>query len=231
MSVTTSESRVAAVVQHIQTLIHEQGLPVGAALPSEMQLSRELGISRGIVREAYRMLAATGAAELGNGRVPRVGRLTTQPLTDMFRHVLDTRQVTPLHALQFRCAIELQTVSLAALQRSPAQAEALLDTVHEMRECATVGQPLTVSDLHFHGLLAQASANPLFEIMAQTVQTLVEQSILLGMSHYTDEQHRDAFIEIHGRIAAAVYQQQPNHAVQAMQEHYRQAELAVVLSH
>lgn len=224
------ETRVTAVIHHVQELIRQGNLAAGTALPSEGQLSRELGISRGMVREGYRMLAATGAVELGNGRAPRVGGLSAQPVTTMLRHVLDTGQVSPLHVLQFRRAIEVQAVSLAALERSEAEALALLDAVREMRQCAAAGQPLTTPDLKFHALLAQASGNPLFEILTQTVQTLIEQSILSGMAHYTDEHHRDAFIEVHQRIAGAVWQQRPAQAVQAMQEHYEQAELAVMLS-
>lgn len=224
------ETRVTAVIQHVQELIRQGNLAAGTSLPSEGQLSRELGISRGMVREGYRMLAATGAVELGNGRAPRVGGLSAQPVTTMLRHVLDTGQVSPWHVLQFRRAIEVQAVSLAALERKEAEARALLNAVQEMRQCAAAGQPLTAPDLKFHALLAQASGNPLFEILTQTVQTLIEQSILSGMAHYTDEHHRDAFIEVHQRIAGAVWQQQPAQAVQAMQEHYEQAELAVLLS-
>lgn len=230
MKSTTPETRVGTVVQHVQALIHDHGLPPGAALPSEVQLSRELGISRGIVREAYRMLAATGAAELGNGRVPRVGGLGTGPLTSMFRHALDTGQVGPLHVLQFRRAVELQAVSLAALNRTHAQALALLDTVKDMRRYAQEGQDLTVPDLQFHALLAEASGNPLFQVLARTFHSLIEGSMLSGMEHYTDDYHQEAFIEVHQRIAAAVSGQRAGEAVQAMQEHYGQAELAVTLS-
>ncbi|RJF74531.1 FadR family transcriptional regulator [Deinococcus cavernae] len=230
MNAPATENRVITVVQHIQHLIHQHGLSAGAALPSEVQLSKELGISRGIVREAYRMLAATGAVELRNGRVPRVGGLSTQPLTSMFRHVLDTGQVSPLHVLQFRRAVELQAVGLAALNRTHAQGLALLDTVKEMRQGAEEGQSLTAPDLKFHALLAEASGNPLFQVLTQTFSALIEESMLSGMVHYTDEYHQDAFIEVHQRIAAAVWEQQPARAMQAMQEHYQQAELAVMLS-
>ncbi|MDO4245665.1 MAG: FCD domain-containing protein [Deinococcus sp.] len=230
MSTLAPETRVMAVVQHVQNVIQCGNLSAGAPLPSEMQLSRELGISRGMVREGYRTLAATGAVELGNGRVPRVGSLSAQPVANMLRHGLDTRQVSPLHVLHFRQAVEVQAVALAALNRSGAQAQALLDTVQEMRRCALAGQPLTAPDLKFHALLAQASGNPLFEVMTQTVEALIEQSILSGMAHYTDEYHQGAFIEVHQRIAGAVWEQRTAQAVQAMQEHYQQAELAVMLS-
>ncbi|WP_414657199.1 FadR/GntR family transcriptional regulator [Deinococcus sp. VB343] len=97
-----------AVIQHVQNVIQRGNLAAGAALPSEVPLSRDLGISRGMVREGYRTLAATGAVELGNGRVPRVGSLSARPVANMLRHGLDTRQVSPLHVLHFWRAIEVQ---------------------------------------------------------------------------------------------------------------------------
>lgn len=119
MSVLATENRVTTVVQHVQNVIQQGNLPAGAALPSEVPLSRDLGISRGMVREGYRMLAAMGAVELGNGRAPRVGGLCAGPVTTMLRHGLETGQVSPLHVLQFWRAIE----GLAALERTQAPKE------------------------------------------------------------------------------------------------------------
>ena len=56
----TSVTLSSQVKNHILNLIAEQKLTPGMPVPSEIQLIQKLGVSRGIVREAYRSLAARG---------------------------------------------------------------------------------------------------------------------------------------------------------------------------
>jgi DNA-binding FadR family transcriptional regulator len=48
------------VAQHLLDLIAREGLKPGENVPSEVQVCKDLGVSRGSVREAYRTLAALG---------------------------------------------------------------------------------------------------------------------------------------------------------------------------
>ena len=59
----TSVTLSSQVKNHILNLIAEQKLTPGMPVPSEVQLIQKLGVSRGIVREAYRSLAALGILE------------------------------------------------------------------------------------------------------------------------------------------------------------------------
>ncbi|EYB67201.1 hypothetical protein DEIPH_ctg047orf0002 [Deinococcus phoenicis] len=220
---------MSTALRHLQTLIRDQALPAGAPLPSEVQLSRELGISRGSVREAYRALAATGAVEVGNGRVPRVGGLNAAPVTSMLEHVLDTRQVTPQHVLQLRRAIEIQAASLAAMHRSAAQAAALEGTVTGMERSGPGGDAFVTHDLAFHETLAQASGNPLFAVLNRALHRVFESSIRRGQHHYADPYHFGALVEAHRKVAAAVRNQDAPGAAAAMREHFAQAELVAML--
>ena len=54
----------AQVAHHLLDLITRERLRPGDAVPSEVQICRELGVSRGSVREAYRTLAALGMLEI-----------------------------------------------------------------------------------------------------------------------------------------------------------------------
>lgn len=223
------DTRIAAVVRHVQTLIQDGALPAGAPLPSEVQLSRNLGISRGIVREAYRALAATGAVEVGNGRAPRVGGLNAAPVTTMLTHVLGTHQVTLEHVLQVRRAIELQAAGLAATHRSALQASALEATVTEMELCGPASDAFVIHDLAFHETLAEASGNPLFVVLGRALHGVFEASIRRGQRHYADPYHFGALVEAHRRVAAAVRDQDAPAAAAAMREHFAQAELVAIL--
>ncbi len=71
----TSVTLSSQVKNHILNLIAEQKLTPGMPVPSEVQLIQKLGVSRGIVREAYRSLAALGILETHSGKVPRIKNL------------------------------------------------------------------------------------------------------------------------------------------------------------
>ncbi|MBC8163188.1 MAG: FadR family transcriptional regulator, partial [Roseiflexaceae bacterium] len=55
------------VATQIQELVIESALKLGEKLPSERELSKLLGVSRAVVREAVSALVAKGALEVRHG--------------------------------------------------------------------------------------------------------------------------------------------------------------------
>ena len=71
--------RVGGTLGAITRRIRETGLMPGDRLPSEASLSRELNVSRSVVREAFRSLAAMRIIELGAGRRATLAALDHGP--------------------------------------------------------------------------------------------------------------------------------------------------------
>ena len=63
------ESAVDIVVNSIKQLLMERRLKPGDKLPNELEISEGLGVSRGSVREAMKILSAFGLVDIrvGNG--------------------------------------------------------------------------------------------------------------------------------------------------------------------
>src|SRR6187551_3195628 len=123
----------AQVARHILALIQRDQLRPGDIVPSEVQIVRELGASRGSVREAYRSLAALGILDIEPGRRPRLHAIDPTVLTQVFDYALNTEQVTLGHVLETRRAIEMQTAQLAARYATTAQRQTLRELVAQMR--------------------------------------------------------------------------------------------------
>src|SRR4051812_26006461 len=113
------------VAQYLVAYIRGNRLRTGEEVPSELSVSSELGISRGIVREAYRGLRMAGILDISNGRPPRVGRINDGILADLLEHALLTDQATAEQALHLRAAIEVRAAELAAENREPRHVAAL----------------------------------------------------------------------------------------------------------
>ena len=83
----------AQVARHLLELIQNAGLRPGDMVESEIQVCKQLQVSRGSVREAYRPLAALGMLEIGSGRRPRVHAVNSHVLAQIFGYALQTAHV------------------------------------------------------------------------------------------------------------------------------------------
>src|SRR6266545_5863352 len=82
------------VSQYLTKHIQQNDLKPGDRVPSEVQVSGDLGISRGVVRQAYHSLRTAGILEIAMGRSPRVGELSHDAFTPILLHALSTEQVS-----------------------------------------------------------------------------------------------------------------------------------------
>src|SRR5262244_4290566 len=117
------------VTQYLIKHIQENDLKPGDRVPSEVKVSGELGISRGVVRQAYHSLRKAGILEIAMGRSPRVGELSHAAFTPLFAHALSTEQVSIEDVLELRFAVEVHAAELAATHRNPGHIETLKKAV------------------------------------------------------------------------------------------------------
>ena len=77
----------------LQSQIRANGLEPGDVLPSENAFALELGVSRAVVREAFRSMAALRLIDIGNGRRARVSTVDAGALALLLDHVVHTDQI------------------------------------------------------------------------------------------------------------------------------------------
>src|ERR1700754_2550171 len=153
----------AQVARHLLDLISREGLKPGDKVPSEVQICREMQVSRGSVREAYRTLAALGILEIESGRRPRLQAITPHVLAQVFGYPLNPAQVNATHVIEPRRAIEVQDAQLAARHVTEAQKLCLKGLVDQMRSALGDRDHARrmAADMAIHTTLAEASRNPL----------------------------------------------------------------------
>src|SRR6202022_2842688 len=104
----------AQVTRYLLDHIAREQLKPGDQAPSEVKVCRDLNISRGIVREAYRAIATLGILEIESGKSPRVRGLSSSVLTQMVGFALRTAHVSAPQVLQLRRVVEIEAAHLAA---------------------------------------------------------------------------------------------------------------------
>lgn len=214
---------VERAIRDIRAMIRAQGLKPGAVLPSETAISADLGVSRAVVREAFRALTALRILDTGNGRRARVAAPDAGPLSLIVDHTVQTGHMSIQQVLDVRRTLEMRTVTLAALRRSDLQAAMLGETVAQMFDAIETPDRLRALDIGFHEAIAAACGNPLYAMLVQSFRVITEQTWHIGWHSRATAENRRGNIACHGRIAEAIAARDPGRAEAAMAEHFDSA--------
>lgn len=218
-SAPTSDS----VSSEILRIILVDRLGVGDVLPSENALALKLGVSRGAVREAMRGLSQLGVVDVGNGRRPRVGRVSSDVLAFLTNYAVQTEQVSVQQSLDVRRVLENRTAYLAALHRTDEEVEAILASAVALRDSYDDFVAMTRHDFNFHALIAQASRNPMLRLQVESFRFIIEATGPIGWRSRPNEEGRRQQIDIHFAIAEAIRAGDPDSASALMEQHFTQS--------
>lgn len=150
------------VIRQLTGLIEEGVLAPGDQLPSERELSEELHVSRGTVREAVQFLQTLGLLEIRHGSGTFV-RTATDPgaLREEWRE-WTIRHAERIHdLLEIRKGLEPFAAELAAERARESDLAAMEEAVEQMEPA--IDHPdvtaLVQADLAFHHALCAAAGN------------------------------------------------------------------------
>lgn len=161
----------------IRQRILTQNLENGAKLPAERQLAEELGVSRSVVREALRMLDASGCVSVRKG--PRGGIFVSQvyhkPISDSLKNLAAHGQVTVDHLFDVRLKIEPFMAMEAARQATKKDIKRLHDLMAETSQCLDDAASLKAKNILFHILLGDACGNPVTALFMQSIAEILNE--------------------------------------------------------
>jgi DNA-binding FadR family transcriptional regulator len=173
-----SKTLTENVIEQLLTLIRAGQWQPGELLPSENQLTQQLGVSRACVREALQAVAQTGMIELRAGRRARVQAPSARLLFDPAGMAGLLKADSLIHLWQVRMAIEVAAVRLAAELVGPEglalMEHALADQARAMEQGDSI--KYNEADLAFHQHLIQATGNPIFVELYETIRRGIQTS-------------------------------------------------------
>lgn len=131
---TKRESAVDIVVNSIKQLLMDKKLLPGDKLPNELEISEGLGVSRGSVREAMKILSAFGLVDIRVGNGTYVSESPDSNLLDslLFTYFVTNPDVNNLY--EFRQIFETDIVELVIdhFDENGAQRKALKKNLDEL---------------------------------------------------------------------------------------------------
>lgn len=211
-------SNHARVVEGLGQAIVSGHPPTGDLLPRDDELAEEFGVSRTVLREAMKTLAAKGMV------VPkaRVGT-RVQPRTEwnmfdaqMLRWHLEGEQNDAFYEqlFQMRLAFEPYAAGLAAEKAREKDIEALDRSVQAMRD-AEDERAFSAADMEFHRGVLHAAGNAFFYSVVSLVGAALLSLLRLSSPELRADQQK-TICDGHQRIADAIRARDIEAAQEAM---------------
>lgn len=216
-------SLVDEVIAAMRTMLGEEGWVAGSKLPSEQQLSEQLGVGRSTVREALRVLGHLGLVESRSGlgtfvidRDMPEGRLEHPSTPEALRELYE-----------FRRAIEIPASRLAAERRSDDELRRIEDA---WRDCAAAVENSSALefarlDYRFHARVIEASHNRFYIGAYKTL----EAAFVNYVSLILDLGPLRSMLHFHDGLIDAIRRQAPEEAVRATEQNFVETDVRLRL--
>ncbi|MDY3013679.1 MAG: FadR/GntR family transcriptional regulator [Evtepia sp.] len=174
--------------QRLYTMVVvERRFPPGEKLPSEVELARELGVSRTTLREAIHALASRHVLEVHRGRgafvSPHVEHINDYGFSDLeqvhgqLRDLFELRQI-----------FEPSAARLACQRATPEEMAEILARGQAVDQCIQRGEDRTEADREFHAAIVRATHNEFMMRLLPMINQAVATAVVSG-------RHKDQLAE------------------------------------
>jgi GntR family transcriptional repressor for pyruvate dehydrogenase complex len=176
-----STARMSSVIRdQIKEAIKGGHLAIGDRLPSERELGEQFGVSRVTVRDALRMLEASGLVAIRIGA--HGGAFVTAPepmlVSDTLSTMIAMSTTAAEEVTEARIIVELGTIALVC-ERATAEDVAALEEICDRSEAALETGTFDVKlSAEFHARLAKASHNEAVSLITDSLQGPILESLL-----------------------------------------------------
>ncbi|MFP4378269.1 MAG: FadR/GntR family transcriptional regulator [Spirochaetales bacterium] len=209
------ETAVDFVIGRVKDMLISGALRPGERLPPERELALQLGVSRGPLREAMKVLAALGVVKIVHGGGTYI---SSGPSEDVYNPLLfDLILTCPSkhELLDLRESVEIGLQRLALKNGSDEDFDYLESLNEHLRKLVAAdadADEITAADLAFHTALGQAAHNrPLERIYGLVMEYLRP---LVRETQSVAENGRNA-VELHSAIIAALRRRDATAALRA----------------
>ena len=204
------------ISERILTLIKEKELHPGDRLPPERELANMLGVSRPSLREALRALAIMNIIEMRQGDGTYISALEPEQLFEHLEFVFHLDKSTLHQLFEARKVLEVGCVALAAARIDDEALADLARIVAHSEESVDDAEAFLQADVELHETIIRATGNPM---LARFMGSISQMGMASRRVTGGSARVRQASIEDHKAILAALEARDPDAARAAMLHH------------
>ena len=196
-------------------------LKIGDRLLAERELAVRLEVSRPVIREVLRALAAMGVIDTRHGHGSVVCEPDVAEMGDLFTLMLAQRADAIDDVMQARIAIERQAIRLAAQRATNADIARLDEAWRHIKE--TMSDPVRGgdADFEFHRQVVEAAHSPTLTTLYAAISSLLRRSHAERRVRISEVDGIDAYLVDHHRlILEALIERLPDEADALLAQHF-----------
>jgi DNA-binding FadR family transcriptional regulator len=210
--------RVIAFLRH---QLKTGRLKAGDRLLPERDLATVLGVSRPVVREALRTLAAIGAVDIRPGHGTIVTRPDFSIVGDFFSLALAQEPNVVDDVIEVRIAIERHAVRLACRRASENDMARMTDVYQDIVNSLDDDVAGWRADFDFHRALVAAARSPTLSGVYEAISDLLRTSLKERRMHIRHIEGMNSFlVDHHGKLLNALLERDEAAADQLLVEHF-----------
>jgi len=209
------------VIEAIREMIVEDNFNPGDKFYSENELTKKLQVSRSSIREAVRILEATGLVSVKHGKGIFISDSMNQEM-EAFSNWLKNNETGLLEHFEVRLIIDPKAAAASARNADyndiEKMEEVCRDFYHQTKEKNTAG--LIKCDEEFHRLLAKSTKNKTLYFVMKTMTNSLSEGWISSL-HVPGRVEKT--IEEHKQILVAIKNRNPEKAEERMIAHLNNA--------
>jgi GntR family transcriptional repressor for pyruvate dehydrogenase complex len=205
----------AALSRQIRQFILDRKLKSGDGIPSQRELSRQLGVGVPAVREALKNLEAIGLIEIRHGRRTVVKQVDVDTVLNSLSPAIELTEAEVVHLLEFKEIIETRCAFLAARRATPENLELMRQYLDLMEQTQNDDRRFAEADYLFHLTIVQAAHNPVMNRVMKVIENMLARAIekTAGLHEW-----RRRALKMHEQIYAAILNRQGRAASLAVEK-------------
>lgn len=225
LSTTKSEHKSEQVVETLAQAIVRKDYQEGVFLPSEGELCRQYGVSRSVIRDTIRRIAAAGLVETRHGIGTYINPSSEWNLFDplLLAAFIDSGNLPAIsqELVELRTMVEIESARLAAQRITPRTRQLLHEWLEQMEIGIDDIETFVRADVAFHNLIIASTENRFLIQITKYLTGLSIESRRITSEIGGSAGRREAQ-QWHCAIYEALCQQNPAAASDAMRQHMEQ---------
>lgn len=202
METNTSSTLTVRIERQLLDTIKTANLTSGMPIPSEVQTVKDLQISRGVVREAYRSLESLGLIEIKSGKRPVIKDPDPASLIKFLDFHRDIGHFSIDAILEAVRGIELSAVQLA-VQRADDDNRKTLNNIYLELEKNADKSFVFLSELkNFHETVILISANPIYRLFFSALYSQLKANLTEAFLSLSKKEKKK-LLKMHKNIVSA----------------------------
>lgn len=213
------ESAVEFVIKNFKDLLATKQLKPGDRLPSEHSLAQIMGVSRGSIREAMKILRAFGVIDVKQGNGTYITKPSAKSWFEPLLFELICTEASDREFMELRETVETGVVKLVIRNASEKDLEELVLVHNKLEEAVrrkvTDPSELATLDIEFHLALGKATKNVLLERIYRFILDFFAPTI---ERTYEREKTGQNALRLHRNILASILERNWEKALVALRE-------------